>query len=165
VHFSLFQPALVGPLGARFRRLARERGRQVFAWTVNDEAWMEWCVRKGLAGVITDEVGRFEEVRRGFGGGEGGDGDGGDGDDTGGESSGVDGDVDGKVGDGEGKGKEVVVVRNGIGWPRWVRLYFKAGLLQAVAMLASVLLWRRLSSRGGGTKKGRVVEGVVPGKV
>jgi phosphatidylglycerol phospholipase C len=77
----------------------------------------------------------------------------------------VDGDVDGKVGDGEGKGKEVVVVRNGIGWPRWVRLYFKAGLLQAVAMLASVLLWRRLSSRGGGTKKGRVVEGVVPGKV
>jgi phosphatidylglycerol phospholipase C len=159
VHFSLFQPALVGPLGARFRRLARARGRRVFAWTVNDEAWMGWCVRKGVDGVITDEVGRFEGVRGGFGGGGG---------DTGGDSSGVDGDGDGD-GDGKGKGKGgvVVVVKNGTGtgWPRWVRLYLKAGLLQAAAMLASVLLWRRLSSRGGGTKKGRVVEGAVPGEV
>jgi phosphatidylglycerol phospholipase C len=72
VHFNLFQPSLVGPLGARFRRAARERGRKLFVWTVNEEGWMEWAVRKGVDGVITDEVGRMSGVldRLGAAGGD-----------------------------------------------------------------------------------------------
>ena len=72
VHFNLFQATLVGPLGARFRRAARARGRKIFVWTVNEVGWMEWCVRKGVDGVITDDVGRYREVREWFGGRGGG---------------------------------------------------------------------------------------------
>ncbi|KAI9900304.1 hypothetical protein N3K66_004566 [Trichothecium roseum] len=46
--FNLFYRSLHGPLGAYFLRRAAAEGRRVFAWTVNDEEWMEWCVRKNL---------------------------------------------------------------------------------------------------------------------
>ncbi|KAJ4306241.1 hypothetical protein N0V88_001039 [Collariella sp. IMI 366227] len=66
VHFNLFQPVLVGPLGAHFRRAVRRHGRKLFVWTVNDPQWMEWAIKKGVDGVITDEVGRYKDVRDGF---------------------------------------------------------------------------------------------------
>ncbi|KAL1842662.1 hypothetical protein VTJ49DRAFT_4573 [Mycothermus thermophilus] len=141
IHFNIYQPALVGPLGALFRRLAKQRGRRVLAWTVNDERWMEWCVRVGVDGVVTDEVARFARVR-------------------GPDSQAMDGGkeeeeevvlmdeamdevLDGKDGKddeakGKGEGKGTVVIRSRPGW----RLYVKAGLLQVGAMLLA-LVWRK----------------------
>ncbi|KAH9892409.1 PLC-like phosphodiesterase [Xylariomycetidae sp. FL2044] len=60
---SMYRYALTLPLvGRRFRRDMRRRGVPVHAWTVNDEDCMEWCVREGLAGVITDDPKKFLEV-------------------------------------------------------------------------------------------------------
>lgn len=74
--YNIFQRALVGPLGARFLRRARADDRRVFAWTVNEERWMEWCIRRNMPdpageqtqgaklidGVITDDPKLFLEV-------------------------------------------------------------------------------------------------------
>lgn len=68
VSFNLFQKVLVGPLGGRFMRQCREWGRPLLAWTVNDEMWMEWCIRKEVDGVITDDPMLFLEVCRRYGG-------------------------------------------------------------------------------------------------
>ncbi|KAF2087252.1 PLC-like phosphodiesterase, partial [Saccharata proteae CBS 121410] len=65
--FNLFQPILVGPLGASFLRKARKHHRPVFDWTVNKENAMRWSVEKGLDGVVTDDPKRFLEVRGEFG--------------------------------------------------------------------------------------------------
>lgn len=47
--FNMFQGLLVGPFGRWFLRDAKRAGRPVFAWTVNGEKWMEWCIRKNIA--------------------------------------------------------------------------------------------------------------------
>ena len=62
VNFNLIQQALAGPCGTRFMAAAHRAGRSVFAWTVNEEEWMEWCIRKGVDGVITDDPKLFLEV-------------------------------------------------------------------------------------------------------
>jgi phosphatidylglycerol phospholipase C len=49
----------------------KELGIPVHIWTVNDESWMEWSVRNGLSGVITDEVALFHEVCDRIGNGKG----------------------------------------------------------------------------------------------
>ncbi|KAK3308985.1 PLC-like phosphodiesterase [Chaetomium strumarium] len=144
VHFNLFQPVLVGPLGARFRREVRRRGRRLFVWTVNDEQWMRWSCRKGVDGVVTDEVGRFADVRDGFHR----------------AYSSSDG--------GGGQDKKMALAardgrRAGGGWPRTVTLYVKAFVLQGAALLFTVLLWHRLSSRGAKARK-RLKAKLVPDK-
>lgn len=76
--FNIFQRALVGFWGSRFLRKAQRANRPVLAWTVNDERWMEWCIRRNAAGahsgvekdaktslidgVITDDPKLFREV-------------------------------------------------------------------------------------------------------
>ncbi|KAL6866126.1 hypothetical protein ACO1O0_002228 [Amphichorda felina] len=79
--FNILRESLVGPCGSRFLRRARDADRPVMAWTVNDERWMEWCIRKNAAakrgpeatttiatttklidGVITDDPRLFLEV-------------------------------------------------------------------------------------------------------
>lgn len=79
--FNVFQRALVGFPGGRFLKEARHYDRPVYAWTVNDEYWMEWCIRKNMPsgrsgekgvgssvaeklidGVITDDPKKFREV-------------------------------------------------------------------------------------------------------
>ncbi|KAI1632998.1 PLC-like phosphodiesterase [Biscogniauxia mediterranea] len=70
---SMLRHALAAPVtGPRFLRDMRARGVPVHAWTVNEEDWMEWCVRSGggIAGVITDDPVLFREVRRRVGGKE-----------------------------------------------------------------------------------------------
>jgi phosphatidylglycerol phospholipase C len=77
VGFNMLQKSLIGPLGAWFLRDVKRAGRPVFAWTVNDEKWMEWCIRKNyrkatrsaaahsivvIDGVITDDPKLFGEV-------------------------------------------------------------------------------------------------------
>ncbi|PGG96683.1 hypothetical protein GX51_07723 [Blastomyces parvus] len=87
VIFNLKLDALMGPCGARFLADAQGAGHRVFAWTVNEAAFMRWCIRRGIDGVVTDNV---EVLRRACEGGRArcyghGEGDrGGDGDGEGG---------------------------------------------------------------------------------
>ncbi|EFX03301.1 glycerophosphoryl diester phosphodiesterase family protein [Grosmannia clavigera kw1407] len=67
--FNMEQHVLVGSRGARFVRAAQDElspaGRHsVLAWTVNDPEWMEWSIRRGLDGVITDDPAAYDKVLR-----------------------------------------------------------------------------------------------------
>ncbi|CCC12474.1 hypothetical protein SMACR_06553 [Sordaria macrospora] len=62
VDFNLMQHMLVGPIGARFISKIRKAQRKLYIWTVNEERWMEWGIRKGVDGVITDDPKLFLEV-------------------------------------------------------------------------------------------------------
>lgn len=63
VGFNMLFPMLVGPGGRRFIRDCQERyHRQLIAWTVNEVDGMEWCIRRGLDGVITDDPAKFVDV-------------------------------------------------------------------------------------------------------
>ncbi|KAJ8132871.1 hypothetical protein O1611_g751 [Lasiodiplodia mahajangana] len=68
---TMLRHALASPCGTRFLRDMNKLGIPVHVWTVNEENWMEWSVRKQLSGVITDEVSLFHEVCKRIGGGEG----------------------------------------------------------------------------------------------
>ncbi|PTB78244.1 PLC-like phosphodiesterase [Trichoderma longibrachiatum ATCC 18648] len=46
--FNMLQLILVGPLGTWFLKKAKAAGRPVFAWTVNQPKWMEWCIRRNM---------------------------------------------------------------------------------------------------------------------
>lgn len=43
------------PWSRSFIKEAHDRHRQVYSWTVNDPKNMDWCIRKGIDGVITDD--------------------------------------------------------------------------------------------------------------
>ncbi|KAH8202839.1 hypothetical protein TruAng_003002 [Truncatella angustata] len=60
--FNLLAQSVAGPCGDRFLRKARKNNRAVFVWTVNNENWMEWSIKKNLDGVITDDPKLFLEV-------------------------------------------------------------------------------------------------------
>jgi len=62
ISFNMLQAVLVGPLGAKFLRKAKKLDRPVYAWTVNKENRMRWCIRKELDGVITDDPKLFLKV-------------------------------------------------------------------------------------------------------
>lgn len=46
--FNLRQECLAGWSGRRFMHKAQKADRLLFAWTVNEERWMEWCIRQNL---------------------------------------------------------------------------------------------------------------------
>lgn len=62
VAFNLLLIGIVGPFGARFIRKAKAQDREIFAWTVNEDKKMRWCIRKQLDGVCTDDPKRFLEI-------------------------------------------------------------------------------------------------------
>ncbi|KAK3988314.1 glycerophosphoryl diester phosphodiesterase [Cladorrhinum sp. PSN332] len=62
VNFNLLQQGLVGPVGGQFIKAIRKAERRLYVWTVNEEAWMEWSIKKGVDGVITDDPKKFREV-------------------------------------------------------------------------------------------------------
>jgi len=63
VSFNMLQKTLLVPFfGKRFIRDAKDQGRPIFAWTVNEEDMMRWCISKGLDGVITDDPKKFLDV-------------------------------------------------------------------------------------------------------
>ncbi|KAI1811574.1 PLC-like phosphodiesterase [Poronia punctata] len=62
ISFSIFHYTLATLPGRRFLRDMKKQGIPVHVWTVNDESWMEWCIRNEVSGVITDEVGLFRKV-------------------------------------------------------------------------------------------------------
>lgn len=63
VGFNMLLPMLMAPGGKRFIRECQGKyHRQLFAWTVNDKEKMEWCIRRKLDGVITDDPSMFVEA-------------------------------------------------------------------------------------------------------
>ena len=63
ISFNMLLPMLIAPGGRKFIRDAREKhGRPVYAWTVNERDKMEWCIRRKLDGVITDDPAKFLQV-------------------------------------------------------------------------------------------------------
>ncbi|KAI0479571.1 PLC-like phosphodiesterase [Xylaria cf. heliscus] len=69
ISFSMLRHTIASPFGGRFLTDMKELGIPVYVWTVNEESWMEWSVRKELTGVITDEVALFHEVCKRMGNG------------------------------------------------------------------------------------------------
>lgn len=68
VGFNMLFPMLVAPGGRSFIREAQgpPYRRKVLAWTVNAVERMEWCIRRGLDGVISDDPALFCRVCEGF---------------------------------------------------------------------------------------------------
>lgn len=62
VSFNMLLPMLIAPGGQRFIRDARSEERNVYAWTVNDKDKIEWCIRRKLDGVCTDDVANYLAV-------------------------------------------------------------------------------------------------------
>lgn len=62
INFNMLQPVLVGPCGSRFMAKAKKANRHLYVWTVNEEEWMEWSIRKEVDGVITDDPKLFLDV-------------------------------------------------------------------------------------------------------
>lgn len=48
--FNIHFGAIAGIFGSSFLRKARDAGRLVFTWTINEERWMEWCIQKNADG-------------------------------------------------------------------------------------------------------------------
>nr|OQO18025.1 hypothetical protein B0A51_14108 [Rachicladosporium sp. CCFEE 5018] len=66
VGFNMLLPILIAPGGKKFIADAKADQRQVLAWTVNERDKMEWCIRRGLDGVITDDPKMFLEIEKSF---------------------------------------------------------------------------------------------------
>jgi phosphatidylglycerol phospholipase C len=62
----MLQKVLIGPMGAKFLSDCQKTNRAVFLWTVNDEEWMRWSIKKGVDGVITDDPKKYLEVCRDY---------------------------------------------------------------------------------------------------
>ena len=45
--------------GKKFLNDARKAGREVFAWTVNDERLMKWSICQKIDGVCVDDIPRY----------------------------------------------------------------------------------------------------------
>ncbi|GAB7347658.1 hypothetical protein MBLNU459_g4524t1 [Dothideomycetes sp. NU459] len=62
VSFNMLLPILMAYGGKKFIADCAAAKRPVFAWTVNDEEKMEWCIRSKIDGVLTDDPKLFLEV-------------------------------------------------------------------------------------------------------
>jgi phosphatidylglycerol phospholipase C len=62
VGFNMLQHAMVGPFGNAFLRDVKKAKRSIFLWTVNEETWMKWSIRKEVDGVVTDDPKKFLEI-------------------------------------------------------------------------------------------------------
>ncbi|KZL76907.1 glycerophosphoryl diester phosphodiesterase [Colletotrichum tofieldiae] len=130
--FNMFQKALVGPVGKRFIGDVKKADRRLFVWTVNDEEWMEWSIRAGADGVITDDPELFLEVCRRWKGGDG-------------PAADDDDDDDATKPKGTGEEPEARAarragrVRDGT-WKRALRLYLQVVGVQALMLLFTPVL-------------------------
>ncbi|KAF1983955.1 tubulin-domain-containing protein [Aulographum hederae CBS 113979] len=62
VSFNMLLPILMTPFGRSFLCKAKKLHRPVYAWTVNSDKRMRWCLKKGIDGVCTDDPKRFLEL-------------------------------------------------------------------------------------------------------
>lgn len=60
--FNLHYAALANASGKKFLSDARKEGRNVFAWTVNDERLMKWSICHKIDGVCVDDIPRYFRV-------------------------------------------------------------------------------------------------------
>ena len=60
--FNMLQRVMIGPIGSKFMRDCKKQNRALFLWTVNEEGWMRWSIKKEVDGVITDDPKKFLEV-------------------------------------------------------------------------------------------------------
>jgi len=58
----MLQKTMVGPYGNAFLRDVKRENRSIFFWTVNEEDWMKWSIRKEVDGVITDDPKKYLQV-------------------------------------------------------------------------------------------------------
>ncbi|KAI9742305.1 MAG: hypothetical protein M1818_004205 [Claussenomyces sp. TS43310] len=62
VSFNMLQQIMRGPMGRRFQRDCQAQNRALFLWTVNEERWMRWSIRRQVDGVVTDDPRKYLEV-------------------------------------------------------------------------------------------------------
>jgi len=62
----MFQKLVVGPRGNALLRDAKKANCSTFLWTVNEESWMKWCIRKEVDGVIIDDPKKYLEVCKSY---------------------------------------------------------------------------------------------------
>jgi hypothetical protein len=62
ISFNMLQKVMIGPIGNKFMQDCKKQNRALFLWTVNDEGWMKWSIKKEVDGVITDDPKKFLEV-------------------------------------------------------------------------------------------------------
>lgn len=61
IGFSMLFDVLPGPGGKSFLKTCKDEARSTFAYTVNKPDKMEWCIRRRLDGVITDDPEKFRK--------------------------------------------------------------------------------------------------------
>ncbi|KAH7026106.1 PLC-like phosphodiesterase, partial [Microdochium trichocladiopsis] len=60
---SVHRLALYSPFGQLLMRRVRRSGNHpLYSWTINEESWMEWAIRRRLDGIITDDPKLYLEV-------------------------------------------------------------------------------------------------------
>jgi phosphatidylglycerol phospholipase C len=62
----MFQKLIVEPRGNALLRDVKKANRSIFLWTVNEESWMKWSIRKEVDGVITDDPKKYLEVCKSY---------------------------------------------------------------------------------------------------
>ncbi|EDN94485.1 hypothetical protein SS1G_10359 [Sclerotinia sclerotiorum 1980 UF-70] len=58
----MLRQILAGPGGTKFMADSRVAKRSMLVWTVNEEQWMRWCIKKEVDGVITDDPKTYLKV-------------------------------------------------------------------------------------------------------
>lgn len=58
----MLQASLVSPYGRKFIREVQSHHRHLYSWTVIDEKNMDWCIRRGIDGIVVDNVPKFLEM-------------------------------------------------------------------------------------------------------
>jgi phosphatidylglycerol phospholipase C len=115
VHFNLLQQTLVGPIGGQFLKAIKKAQKQLFVWTVNEDKWMEWSIRKQVDGVVTDDPQLFLDV--------------------------CDRWKAARSGATKGKAQTAVVKTGAV---KTAKLYAAAALMQVMTLIFTALFWRRL---------------------
>ncbi|KAI5853902.1 PLC-like phosphodiesterase [Tricharina praecox] len=68
VGFNLFWPILQTTAGKDLAKEAKDAGRKVYVWTVNEEETMKWAIENdSIDGVCTDDPVKFLELTDGYG--------------------------------------------------------------------------------------------------
>lgn len=65
--FNIAFPLLVFPGGGRLlTQIQKKHNKPVYAWVVNEEHTMKWCIRRGVDGVLCDDPRKFLDICRDF---------------------------------------------------------------------------------------------------
>ncbi|KAM7216287.1 glycerophosphoryl diester phosphodiesterase [Rhypophila decipiens] len=123
IDFNILQPTLLGPAGKHFVKKVKKLQRKLYVWTVNEEHWMEWSIRKKVDGVITDDPKLFLEVCERFSL------------------------PPSKRGDGNG-GSLAVAHRRGPSTLKRAKLYITAFMFQVFVFSFTLVFWRRVAKMG-----------------